>query len=92
MSGKRRPFRVSIEGNIGSGKSTLLNFFEKFSDVDACCVSGMEYSLFLSVLSRQELPSFKQKISMFPYYYGHSKYILTSCLFNYFTKLGQKKN
>ncbi|RVE41703.1 hypothetical protein evm_013649 [Chilo suppressalis] len=26
----RRPFRVSIEGNIGSGKSTCIKFFEKY--------------------------------------------------------------
>ncbi|KAL1460004.1 hypothetical protein WDU94_011945 [Cyamophila willieti] len=36
MSNGKRPFRVSIEGNISSGKSTLLKYFEKLSDVDAC--------------------------------------------------------
>lgn len=31
----KRPFRVSIEGNIGSGKSTCIKFFEKFNNVEA---------------------------------------------------------
>lgn len=31
----KRPFRVSIEGNIGSGKSTCIKFFEKFRNVEA---------------------------------------------------------
>ncbi|XP_063218259.1 deoxynucleoside kinase-like [Bacillus rossius redtenbacheri] len=30
----RRPFRVSVEGNIGSGKSTLIKHFANFPDVD----------------------------------------------------------
>ena len=30
----RRPFIVSVEGNIGSGKSTMLSYFEKFGDVE----------------------------------------------------------
>ncbi|XP_049869586.1 deoxynucleoside kinase-like [Pectinophora gossypiella] len=30
----KRPFRVSIEGNIGSGKSTCINFFDKFNNVE----------------------------------------------------------
>ncbi|KAG6458199.1 hypothetical protein O3G_MSEX010732 [Manduca sexta] len=30
----RRPFRVSIEGNIGSGKSTCIKFFEKYQNVE----------------------------------------------------------
>ncbi|KAJ2939782.1 hypothetical protein O0L34_g17972 [Tuta absoluta] len=30
----KRPFRVSIEGNIGSGKSTCIKFFEKFDNVE----------------------------------------------------------
>lgn len=31
----KRPFRVSIEGNIASGKSTLINYFKKFAFVEA---------------------------------------------------------
>ncbi|XP_022128821.2 deoxynucleoside kinase [Pieris rapae] len=30
----KRPFRVSIEGNIGSGKSTCIKHFEKYSIVE----------------------------------------------------------
>ncbi|CAB3251868.1 unnamed protein product [Arctia plantaginis] len=30
----KRPFRVSIEGNIGSGKSTCIKFFDKYPNVD----------------------------------------------------------
>lgn len=30
----KRPFRVSIEGNIGSGKSTCIKFFDKYSNVE----------------------------------------------------------
>ncbi|KAJ0177458.1 hypothetical protein K1T71_007467 [Dendrolimus kikuchii] len=30
----KRPFRVSIEGNIGSGKSTCIKFFDKFDNVE----------------------------------------------------------
>ncbi|XP_026729063.1 deoxynucleoside kinase-like [Trichoplusia ni] len=30
----KRPFRVSIEGNIGSGKSTCINFFDKYPNVE----------------------------------------------------------
>ncbi|XP_026331370.1 deoxynucleoside kinase-like [Hyposmocoma kahamanoa] len=30
----KRPFRVSIEGNIGSGKSTCIKFFDKFKNVE----------------------------------------------------------
>ncbi|XP_059051588.1 deoxynucleoside kinase-like [Achroia grisella] len=30
----KRPFKVSIEGNIGSGKSTCINFFNKFHNVE----------------------------------------------------------
>ncbi|KOB67011.1 Deoxynucleoside kinase, partial [Operophtera brumata] len=30
----KRPFRVSIEGNIGSGKSTCIKFFDKFQNVE----------------------------------------------------------
>ncbi|XP_023326396.1 deoxynucleoside kinase isoform X2 [Eurytemora carolleeae] len=31
---KKKPFIVSIEGNIGSGKSTMLKYFERYSDVE----------------------------------------------------------
>ncbi|KAG7294900.1 hypothetical protein JYU34_012475 [Plutella xylostella] len=31
---RKRPFRVSIEGNIGSGKSTCIKFFDKFDNVE----------------------------------------------------------
>lgn len=31
---RKRPFRVSIEGNIGSGKSTCIKFFNKFHNVE----------------------------------------------------------
>merc|ERR1719273_1240883 len=34
MGAHKRPFVVSIEGNIGAGKSTMLKFFEKYSDVE----------------------------------------------------------
>ncbi|CAH2037136.1 unnamed protein product, partial [Iphiclides podalirius] len=30
----KRPFRVSIEGNIGSGKSTCIKYFDKFHNVE----------------------------------------------------------
>ncbi|XP_072931647.1 deoxynucleoside kinase-like [Epargyreus clarus] len=30
----KRPFKVSIEGNIGSGKSTCIKYFEKYSNVE----------------------------------------------------------
>ncbi|CAG4975713.1 unnamed protein product [Colias eurytheme] len=30
----KRPFRVSIEGNIGSGKSTCIKHFEKYKNVE----------------------------------------------------------
>ncbi|KPI93162.1 Deoxynucleoside kinase [Papilio xuthus] len=30
----KRPFRVSIEGNIGSGKSTCIKYFDKFRNVE----------------------------------------------------------
>ncbi|KAL0893384.1 hypothetical protein ABMA27_014971 [Loxostege sticticalis] len=30
----KRPFRVSIEGNIGSGKSTCIKFFDKYPNVE----------------------------------------------------------
>ncbi|XP_038211881.1 deoxynucleoside kinase-like [Zerene cesonia] len=30
----KRPFRVSIEGNIGSGKSTCIKHFEKYNNVE----------------------------------------------------------
>ena len=29
----KRPFVVSIEGNIGSGKSTMINYFKNFTDI-----------------------------------------------------------
>ena len=29
----KRPFVVSIEGNIGSGKSTMINYFKNFQDI-----------------------------------------------------------
>lgn len=29
----RKPFKISVEGNIGSGKSTFLNYFKQFSFV-----------------------------------------------------------
>jgi len=32
--GHKKPFIVSIEGNIGAGKSTMLKFFEKYNDVE----------------------------------------------------------
>lgn len=35
---RKRPFRVSIEGNIGSGKSTCINFFEKYPNVETHAV------------------------------------------------------
>lgn len=31
---QKRPFRVSIEGNIGSGKSTCIKFFDKYPNVE----------------------------------------------------------
>lgn len=37
---KKRPFRVSIEGNIGSGKSTCIKYFEKYSNVETHAVSN----------------------------------------------------
>lgn len=37
----KRPFRVSIEGNIGSGKSTCIKFFEKFKNVETHAVSEL---------------------------------------------------
>lgn len=36
---RKRPFRVSIEGNIGSGKSTCIKFFDKFDNVETHAVS-----------------------------------------------------
>ncbi|XP_018897256.2 deoxynucleoside kinase isoform X2 [Bemisia tabaci] len=33
---KKRPFKVSIEGNVGCGKSTLIDYFKQFPEVDAC--------------------------------------------------------
>lgn len=36
----KRPFRVSIEGNIGSGKSTCIKHFEKFDTVETHAVSN----------------------------------------------------
>ena len=30
---QKRPFVVSIEGNIGSGKSTMINYFKNFEDI-----------------------------------------------------------
>ena len=30
---QKRPFVVSIEGNIGSGKSTMINYFKNFKDI-----------------------------------------------------------
>ncbi|CAK1596557.1 unnamed protein product [Parnassius mnemosyne] len=30
----KRPFRVSIEGNIGSGKSTCIKYFDKYHNVE----------------------------------------------------------
>ncbi|XP_045535805.1 deoxynucleoside kinase [Papilio machaon] len=30
----KRPFRVSIEGNIGSGKSTCIKYFDKYRNVE----------------------------------------------------------
>ena len=30
---QKRPFVVSIEGNIGSGKSTMINYFKNFNDI-----------------------------------------------------------
>ncbi|XP_034830346.1 deoxynucleoside kinase-like [Maniola hyperantus] len=30
----KRPFRVSIEGNIGSGKSTCIKYFDKYPNVE----------------------------------------------------------
>lgn len=34
VTNNKRPFIVSIEGNIGSGKSTMLKYFEKYNDVE----------------------------------------------------------
>ena len=31
---RKKPFVVSIEGNIGAGKSTMLKFFENYKDVE----------------------------------------------------------
>lgn len=44
MAGKR-PFRVSIEGNIGSGKSTCIKFFEKFNHVQTHAVSKCPFCI-----------------------------------------------
>jgi deoxynucleoside kinase len=30
----KRPFRVSVEGNIGAGKSTLIEYFNSFSGIE----------------------------------------------------------
>lgn len=35
MSHKKRPFRVSIEGNVGCGKSTLINYFKNLPGIEA---------------------------------------------------------
>lgn len=35
----KRPYRVSIEGNIGSGKSTCIKHFEKYNNVETHAVS-----------------------------------------------------
>jgi len=35
-AGKKRPFLVSVEGNVGSGKSTMLNFFKDIEGVKLC--------------------------------------------------------
>lgn len=51
----RRPFRVSIEGNIGSGKSTCIKYFEKFPNVEAHAVSILFYLSIVSIAP--ELPS-----------------------------------
>lgn len=37
----KRPFRVSIEGNIGSGKSTCIKFFDKYPNVEKHPVSNL---------------------------------------------------
>ncbi|EFA08299.2 Deoxynucleoside kinase-like Protein [Tribolium castaneum] len=33
-SERKRPFRVSIEGNIGAGKSTLIDYFSRISGIE----------------------------------------------------------
>lgn len=33
MCNTKRPFVVSVEGNIGSGKSTMINYFKNFNDI-----------------------------------------------------------
>lgn len=38
---KKRPFRVSIEGNIGSGKSTCIKYFDRFRNVEKHGVSPL---------------------------------------------------
>lgn len=35
----KRPFRVSIEGNIGSGKSTCIKYFDKYPNVEKHAVN-----------------------------------------------------
>jgi len=34
IKNKKKPFIVSIEGNIGCGKSTMLNYFNRYPDVE----------------------------------------------------------
>lgn len=45
----KRPFRVSIEGNVGSGKSTLIKYFENFKEVEANPVILQFYNIFLNI-------------------------------------------
>lgn len=37
----KRPFRVSIEGNIGAGKSTLIDYFSQISGIETYGVSPL---------------------------------------------------
>lgn len=48
---KKRPFRVSIEGNIGSGKSTCIKYFDKFPIVEKHAVRKHCLIIFYTTLN-----------------------------------------
>ncbi|XP_044252627.1 deoxynucleoside kinase-like isoform X2 [Tribolium madens] len=50
----KRPFRVSIEGNIGAGKSTLIDYFSRISGIETYGVSYLGFSLFCKFKLFQE--------------------------------------